>query len=280
LFGGNQFGGIALRSVVAFIDGVWSSRTDMPGTGRFDSGCTVVNNSVLCVAGFNFQTLVTCAAYETSGDQWRSVTDLIGPSRYAHSVAGLGLNALVASGRDAQHNNLTASAVFESEVWSSTVDVPIPARARATALGNNGRTFLTGGVTGTSSLLTQHLEFEMQAVSWIQRTPMDLPGRQGHSTFTVLSEQVITAGGSPLQNSTVIYTPTSDTWRSAMPLPLPTRQWSGAASARNQDAGFISGGETDLGVRLLNHNQYTVGAWVTQTYIPLPARKQLMGETA
>jgi hypothetical protein len=279
LFGGNQLGGIAMRSVIAFDGSAWTSRTHMPGIGRFDSGSAVVNDTVVCVAGYDVEPSASCVRYSPFSDHWSTIDQITGPRRYAHATTAVGQKVLVFCGRDILHNNLTKSAIFEAEVWMSASDAPLPARARASATSVNGRAFLTGGSAEVSTPLSDHLEFVIQAGSWIQKTSLPLPGRQGHAAFTAMLENVITGGGTPLQTSTFIHNPISDTWRSALPLTLPARQWAGAGPGIRADSGFVSGGETDSGIRLLNHNEFTSGTWITQTSLPAPARKQLTGAT-
>ena len=253
---------------------------DMPGIGRFDSGAAVISDSVLCVAGFDIEPLASCVRYSAITDQWTSATRLIDPRRYAHATTGIGNKALVVGGRDVMQNYLTKSAIFESEVWISASDIPLPGRARASAVSINGSAYLTGGTTEITGPLSDNLAFEIESNTWVHKTAFPLPGRQGHAAFTVLQEQVITGGGTPLQTSTFIHNPTSDTWRSALPLSLPARQWAGAGSGARADSGFISGGEADSGFRLVNHNEFIGGTWITQTSLPFPARKQLVGATA
>jgi hypothetical protein len=278
-FGGNQLGGLAVRSVFSFNGDSWVSKTAIPGNGRFDLGAAATSTGVLCTAGYDITPLTSCLHYTKLQDFWDAIIDLPGGPRYAHSASGLMQTVFVCGGRDPFQTYLTQSLVFQNSVWSSVTDLPQPGRARASCTAVGERIFMAGGITASALLMSEHLEFTLIDKSWLQRTPLPSPSRQGHAAFSVGNEQVVTGGGTPLLTTTHIYNPSGDFWRGAIPLTLPARQWAGSGEGLYEGRGFVSGGEADSGQRIANHCEYLNGVWVTQTPLPGAARKQLTGAT-
>ncbi len=279
-FGGNELGGFAVRSVFSFNSDSWVSQAAIPGNGRFDLGAAATVSGVLCTAGYDIKPLNSCLNYAKISDAWDAIIDLPGAPRYAHSTSELMQTVIVCGGRDSLQTCLTQSLVFQNTAWSSVTDLPQPGRARASSTTVGERMFLTGGVTASALLLSEHLEFTLIGKAWLQRTPLPSPSRQGHAAFLAGNEQVVTGGGTPLLTTTHIYNPSGDVWRSAIPLPLPARQWAGSGQGLSEGRGFVSGGEAESGQRITNHSEYLNGVWVTQTPLPGAARKQLTGATA
>lgn len=279
VFGGNRIGGLAVSETTQWTGLTWIARAIMPQNGRFDLGTANLPDAVLCVGGIDIQPSNSCLTYSPRTDQWNATVQIPGAARYAVASVGNGQYAFSFAGRNALHQNTSDSFIFYGHYWFVTTNVPVPARSRATAVSLNSVVYLSCGTSEIVDLLNDHLEFAHLSSTWVNRTSVPPPARQGHAGFATSSRVVLAGGGIPLSTVAQAFDPISNAWMGLVDLSLPARQWCASGTGNRANNGFVTGGEAGGGVRVSDHDEYIDGVWVAQQDLPLPSRKQLAGAT-
>lgn len=167
---------------------------------------------------------ITFNSAHASGDNWSTKSPLNDP-RSGLGAAALDGRVYVVGGTDISLQALSTVEVYDPSVnsWSSVASLPMPTSAPG-VVALNGRLYSIGGIVPVgprSSALTGAVEvYDPANNSWASRTPLPRP-TQGLLVATVGGLIYALGGLSDRgnENSTWIYNPQNDTWRSGSEMP-------------------------------------------------------------
>jgi uncharacterized protein (TIGR03437 family) len=235
---------LALGAVwVAWGQGVWESRADLPVEASGVSVASVFGQKVYAVCGATAKGPVTALyVYDPVIDRWSSgpAPPISGGARDCNVQAAGGVLYILGAtrGDGAVDGNTYAFDPAEKE-WRIVGAMPTPRGAAGVAVIGT-RIYVAGGVDAGGKSSSALEVFETQTRSWTALPAM--PTARDHLTAKAIRGMVYAIGGQSdrVLNTNEEYNPTTRAWRARAPMPTArSRLGSGKSNSRIQ----VFGGE-------------------------------------
>lgn len=218
--------------------------------------------------------------YASATDSWTNLTAGPTPTRY-DCRAFMVIDMYVCGGTD--FSLLTPVADNDSyspsnDSWTAKTDLASPARDSHHAFTLNGYGFVCGGTNAALQRIADNDRYDVSADSWSAK--LDIPVVRITAGFFAIGNDGFLASGretAALIRDTDYYTESTDTWTGTTETPTPARRVMASSGVSSVSAGYITTGQDSSGNRLSDHDEFTSGAWATQTDLPSDARLYASG---
>jgi N-acetylneuraminic acid mutarotase len=213
-------------------DGTWAAAESLPHA-EWGAGSAVLHDGRVLVAGGTFGSSSNSATdsvtiFDPATGHWSAATHMLQPRAYPMAVALADGSVLVAGGsRDLQPLD-TAERYYQDGTWVAAGRLNVPRTQGTLTLLADGRVLAVGGGTegspGWASTASAET-FDPKTGLWSPAAPMSVS--RAFQTATLLGNgDVLVAGGATTYNGTrgtvtntaEVYTPRSNSWRSASPM--------------------------------------------------------------
>ncbi|MEK2646228.1 kelch repeat-containing protein [Bdellovibrio sp. BCCA] len=234
IIGGVDDAGVILSDTTIYDPSSGPSGTFSNGAAlavaRKSHTATLVGDRVFVIGGSTTSTVFKdTVIYDPSTNQWQTFADLQSGPRYLHT-ANIAGNYLVVLGGLSETTYLFPANTPErlnisTFIWKSEGNMSASRFIPAAALLNNGKVFISGGVSTEPTLTypTSSDIFDPATGNWKAAAP--IPASRARSTATTLPNgKVLVVGGQDDANilgTTVLYDPDSDSWSAGPSLTHP-----------------------------------------------------------